>query len=129
MIPKRRILVVDDNKDAAKSLAMVLRLDGHEVRTAHNGSAALTIAETESPEVIFLDIGMPGLDGYEVAKRLRGRAGAEEKLLVALTGFGQDADRRRSQEAGFDCHLVKPVAPDDLKKLLSHPKLASQPSP
>jgi signal transduction histidine kinase len=125
---KRRILVVDDNKDAAKSLAMVLRLDGHEVRVAHSGLAALAIAEAEQPEVIVLDIGMPGLDGYEVAQRLRQRPGAEGVLLVALTGFGQEDDRRRSQEAGFDCHLVKPVAPDDLKRLLDHRKLAGRSS-
>jgi signal transduction histidine kinase len=123
---KRRILVVDDNKDAAKSLAMLLRLDGHEVRVAHGGTAALESTEAELPEVIFLDIGMPNVDGYQVAERLRARPDAGRVLLVALTGYGQEADRRRSERVGFDCHLVKPVEPADIKRLLAHPRLADR---
>jgi PAS domain S-box-containing protein len=120
---KRRILVVDDNRDAAKSLAMLLRLDGHEVRVAHDGQSALAKVQTERPEIVFLDIGMPGMDGYEVAKELRKLAGSENMVLVALTGYGQEADRRRSEDAGFDNHLVKPVEVGDIKAILAQSKL------
>src|SRR6202035_1696475 len=105
-----RVLIVDDNVDAAESLAMLLRLWGHEVAVAHDGPGALRAAETQPPEVALLDIGLPGMDGYELARRLRPQPGLERTVLVALTGWGQEEDRRRSQEAGFDHHLVKPVA-------------------
>ena len=109
-LPRRRILVVDDNVDAAKSLARLLtRLYGQEVRVAHDGPAALAAAGEFRPEVVLLDIGLPGMDGYEVARRLRERPEFEETLLVALTGWGQEADRERSRAAGFDHHLVKPA--------------------
>jgi PAS domain S-box-containing protein len=116
--PPRRILVVDDNVDAAESLAMILRLEGQEVRVAHDGPSALEAAPVYRPEVVFLDIGMPGMDGYEVARRLRQVPGLEGTVLIALTGWGQDQDRRRSQEAGFDRHLLKPVERRSLAEVL-----------
>jgi two-component system CheB/CheR fusion protein len=107
---KSRVLVVDDNVDGADSLAILLRLDGHEVSLAHDGLAALDLAEAFRPEVILLDIGLPGMDGYEVAKRLRTRHETKNTVLVAVTGYGRDEDRSRSRDAGFDHHLVKPVS-------------------
>ena len=117
--PKRRIVVVDDNVDAAESLAMLLRLEGHDVRVAHDGPAALAAVDADPPDIMFLDIGMPVMNGYEVAQRLRQRPGLENLLLVAMTGWGQDEDRRRSQEAGFDHHMVKPAEPAALQQLLA----------
>jgi PAS domain S-box-containing protein len=105
----RRLLVVDDNHDAALSLAMLLRLKGHDVRVAHEGAAALESAAEYSPDMIFLDLGMPGMSGYEAARRIRQMPGLRETLLVALTGWGQQEDRRRTAEAGFDLHLIKPA--------------------
>jgi len=96
--PTRCILVVDDNVDAAESLAMMLRLNGHDVRTAHNGLQALEQAETFQPEVILLDLGLPGMDGYEIAQKVRNLRGMEEVFLVALTGWGQEEDRLRTQQ-------------------------------
>jgi PAS domain S-box-containing protein len=115
----RRVLVVDDNADAAQSLALLLELDGHQVRVALDGPRALEAAQAEEPEVVLLDIGLPQMDGYEVARRLRARRGAGPAVLVALTGYGQEDDRRRSREAGFDYHLVKPVEPGALRELLA----------
>jgi PAS domain S-box-containing protein len=120
----RRILVVDDNSDAAESLAMFLRLQGHLVRVAMDGQTALDAARAEAPEVAFLDIGMPGMDGYELARRLRQQPVLERMMLVALTGWGQEDDRRRTQAAGFDFHLTKPAEPEVLERLL---KLMSAP--
>ncbi len=114
-----RLLVVDDNRDAADSLALLLRLQGHEVRVAHDGPAALQIAAAYRPDLVFLDIGMPGMDGYEVARRLRQTPGLENVVLSALTGWGQQEDRRRTAEVGFDHHLVKPPEPKALERLLS----------
>jgi signal transduction histidine kinase len=116
---RRRILVADDNADALETLATVLELGGHEVFSAANGSLALESAERHLPEVALLDIGMPLLDGYEVARRIRAQAWGKRITLVALTGWGQDSDRRRSQEAGFDSHLVKPLDLDKLTQLLA----------
>ena len=113
-----RLLVVDDNKDAASSLAILLRLHGHEVRVVHDGAAALAAADSYRPEMIFLDIGMPGMDGYEVARRLRRRPGSDSVVLAALTGWGQLADRQRSKDAGIDHHLVKPVDSQALEDVL-----------
>jgi PAS domain S-box-containing protein len=110
----RRILVVDDNRDATESLALLLRLDGHETRAAYDGVEALEVAQSFEPETVLLDIGLPGMNGYEVAHRLRQRPGGDRLLLVALTGWGQDIDRERTRAAGFDEHLVKPV---DLARL------------
>jgi CheY-like chemotaxis protein len=121
--PKQRILVVDDNLDAAESLALMLRLEGHEVRVAHDGSTALATVEADPPDVVFLDIGMPVMDGYEVARRLRQQPGLDHVLLVALTGWGQEEDRQRSQEAGFDHHLTKPAEPEAVHQLLASAKV------
>ena len=115
----RKILVADDNQDAANTLAMLLRLAGHDVRTAHGGQAALTLADEFQPEFVLLDIGMPDLDGYEVAKQLRLTDGGKNVRLIALTGWGQDEDKRRAREAGFDYHLTKPVDPHRLDALLA----------
>ncbi len=116
---RRRVLVVDDNADAARSLAMLLELGGHEVRLCYDGDAALTETETFHPDVVFLDIGLPGRDGLEVARDLRMRALTPQPVLVALTGYGQAEDVRRSREAGFDHHLVKPADPEAVKALLA----------
>ncbi len=117
-LPRRRVLVVDDNKDAADSLAMLLRLAGQDVRAAYDGPSALTQAKDFQPATVFLDIGMPGMDGYEVARRLRSEPELRGVVLVALTGWGQEEDRRRSKEAGFDQHMVKPVEPAALDQFL-----------
>ncbi len=118
-VPSRRILVVDDNRDAATSLAMMLQMMGHETRTAHDGLEALEIAAAFRPEIILLDIGMPRLNGYDAARHIREQAWGQSVLLVALTGWGQDEDRRRSREAGFDSHMTKPVDLAELEKLLA----------
>src|SRR5690606_35644624 len=107
----RRILVVDDNEDAANSLAMLLRLAGHDVRAVHGGRAALELAGSFRPEFALLDIGMPDIDGYEVAERLRAAAWGRDICLIAVTGWGQEDDKRRAREAGFDHHLTKPIDP------------------
>ena len=114
----RRVLVVDDNADAATMLEMLLRSLGHETRVAHDGARALRLAEEFRPEIVLLDIGMPGLDGYEVARRLRAMARERRLRIVAVTGWGQEADRQRSREAGFDLHLVKPVDTTELLRAL-----------
>jgi PAS domain S-box-containing protein len=113
----RRILVVDDNRDAADSLSLLLRLDGHEVTVAYDGKGALAAAPACRPDVVFLDLGMPGMDGYEVCRRLRQMPELNGVRLVALTGWGQEGDRRRSAEAGFDHHVVKPADPEDLRRV------------
>jgi signal transduction histidine kinase/ActR/RegA family two-component response regulator len=105
----RSVLVVDDNRDAATSLSMLLELSGHSVHTTYDGAAALEAAELHRPEIVLLDIGLPGMTGYEVCRRLRQRPSGRDAVIIALTGWGQDADRRKSAEAGFDGHLVKPV--------------------
>jgi PAS domain S-box-containing protein len=113
-----RILVVDDNVDAAETLSRLLRLSAHEVRVAHDGLAAVTAAREMNPDVVLLDIGLPHLDGLEVARRLRARAEGRRPLLVAITGFGQAEDRARTAAAGFDHHLTKPVDPKLLQTLM-----------
>jgi CheY-like chemotaxis protein len=114
-----RILAVDDNVDSAESLRLLLEITGHEVLTAHNGPAALDAARQFQPHIVLLDIGLPGMNGYEVAQRLRAQPGMEKALLVALTGYSQDDDRRRSQEAGFNAHLVKPADLETLQALFA----------
>jgi len=114
----RRILVVDDNVDSALSMSRMLKLVGYDVATAHDGLQALDVAEQFDPEVILMDVGMPRLNGYEAARRIRDRKGARVKI-IALTGWGQDADRDRSREAGCDIHLVKPVAMGELQTVLA----------
>jgi two-component system CheB/CheR fusion protein len=117
--PSRRVLVVDDDRDAADSLALLLGVRGHQVQTAHDGVAALEAARAFGPEVVLLDIGLPRLDGYQVARLLRQEPQTQGALLVALTGYGQEQDRRRSLAAGFDIHLVKPFDPDELEEILA----------
>jgi PAS domain S-box-containing protein len=114
-----RVLVVDDNVDSAESIALLLELNGHDVRLAHDGPAALEIAHSFHPQVVVLDIGLPGMDGYEVARRLRGAAQMQNIILIALTGYGQSEDRQQSLAAGFNHHLVKPVDPEMLQTLIS----------
>jgi signal transduction histidine kinase len=113
-----RILIVDDNMDSAESLALLMRMAGHEVRTAYEGLSAVAEARTFMPDVVVLDIGLPGMDGYEVAHRLRQEPGGDRLMLLALTGYGQEEDRRRSREAGFDHHLVKPINLERFQELL-----------
>jgi CheY-like chemotaxis protein len=115
----QRILVVDDNRDAAISLGMMLKLMGHEVRTAHDGVSGIETAAEFHPDIILLDIGMPRLNGFDAAKQIREQPWGHDVTLVALTGWGQDQDRRRSEEAGFDFHIVKPVEPAALEKLVA----------
>ena len=117
----RRILVADDNRDAADSLAFMLRLAGHEVRIAYDGQQAIDMAEAFRPALALIDIGMPRLNGYETARRLRAKPYGETMLLIALTGWGQADDRNRSLAAGFDHHIVKPVDPSMLERLLAAP--------
>jgi signal transduction histidine kinase/CheY-like chemotaxis protein len=119
--PVRRVLVADDNRDAAASLAMLLEIAGHEVRTAHDGQEALALAASFRPDLLLLDIGMPRLNGYEVAERIRQQPWGAAMRLIAVTGWGQDEDKRRSAEAGFDDHLTKPIDPAILPALLRRP--------
>jgi len=115
----RRILVVDDNRDAAETLAMMLRLEGNEVDTAFDGEGAITATAAFRPDVVLMDLGMPKVDGYAAARAIRRDARLHDVVLIALTGWGGDFDRKLSQEAGFDRHLVKPVVPQELMALLS----------
>ena len=114
-----RILVVDDNHDSALSLAMMLSIMGHETRTAHDGESAVATAESFLPDVILLDIGLPKLNGYEVAQRIRESVWGQSMFLIAVTGWGQEEDRQRSSEVGLNVHMVKPVEPAALERLLS----------
>ena len=126
-ILSRRILIVEDNVGAAKLLARLLAKTGsHQIEIAHDGSEGLKLARRFHPQLVLLDIGLPVMNGYEVAKRLREEPGGQAMLIVAITGYGQDEDRRRSKEAGFDEHILKPPAIDVLRTLLLHPNLAQQ---
>jgi signal transduction histidine kinase/ActR/RegA family two-component response regulator len=122
--PRRRILVVDDNIDSATSMAMLLKVSGHDVRLAYDGNAAVELALDQCPDAVLLDIGLPGRDGYAVAEALRRDERCRGIFIVALSGYGRDEDRRRSREAGFNAHLVKPVDVDKLLKLLAEPQSA-----
>jgi PAS domain S-box-containing protein len=115
---KRAILIVDDNRDAAESAAMLLRMAGHDVRIEHDGATAIARATASIPDVMLLDIGLPDMDGYEVANRVRALPGGQAVHILAMTGYGQEADRRRSRESGFNGHLLKPVMPADLFALV-----------
>src|SRR5262249_48890314 len=117
--PRHRVLVVDDNRDSADSLATLLRLVGNDVRTAYDGRQALEVAAQYQPEMGLLDIGLPGLDGLEVAWRRRRERGYGRPVLTALTGYGSEEDRRRSLAAGFDHHMVKPVDFASLQAVLA----------
>jgi PAS domain S-box-containing protein len=116
---RQKVLVADDNHDAAESIAMILELAGHEVRVANSGQAALSLAQLFRPDTVVLDIGMPDLSGYQVAQRLRQEPWGKDIQLIALTGWGQDSDRRRALESGFDEHLSKPVEPESLEALIN----------
>ncbi len=113
-----RVLVVEDSADTAASLEMLLRLDGHEVLVAGDGPAALRAAHDRPPDVALVDIRLPGMDGFEVARHLQEQVTEKKPFVIAITGYGQEEDRRRSAEAGIDLHLLKPVAPDALRRLL-----------
>jgi CheY-like chemotaxis protein len=113
-----RVLVTDDNADAAMTLAALLEMHGHQVHVANDGPSALDIAARTLPQLVFLDIGMPGMSGYEVAHRMRRIAGLEHCAIVAVTGWGTADDRQRSKEAGFDAHFTKPLAPADLVRYI-----------
>jgi two-component system, OmpR family, response regulator len=113
-----RVLVVEDRPESAAALALLLRRSGHEVEVAPDGPAALDAVQARPPDVVLLDIGLPGLDGWEVSRRLPGDPAGKRPLLIALTGLGREADRRRSEEAGIDLHLLKPVDPGWLRGLL-----------
>jgi CheY-like chemotaxis protein len=114
----RRILVADDNRDAGETLAMLLRLDGHEVHIANDGLEAVEMFVRVQPEVVILDIGMPGLSGHEVARRIRDEHSERPVILIAVTGWGQKADKDRAAASGFDHHFTKPVEPTVLSALL-----------
>jgi CheY-like chemotaxis protein len=118
-LPRRRILVVDDMRDAGYILGKLLEGLGQEVQTVHDGSSALEYARRERPDVVFSDIGMPIMDGYELARRLREEESLQSVILVALTGYGQETDRQRGEKAGFDRYLVKPANIDALRELLA----------
>jgi CheY-like chemotaxis protein len=114
-----KVLVVDDNVDTLLGFSMLLKASGHDVRTAHDGLSAVETAIAYRPNVVLLDIGLPGLNGYEVARRLRQHPNLKNTVLIALTGYGQDTDRQASKQAGFDHHLVKPARFDQLNKILA----------
>jgi CheY-like chemotaxis protein len=120
----RRVLVVEDNPDAAESLTVLLEVLGHRVRAVHDGVGALEVARANVPDVMLVDIGLPGIDGFEVARRIRRITGGDRILLVALTGYGREEDRERTQKAGFDYHLTKPVEVDALEGLVARIALA-----
>ena len=113
------MLVVDDNEDGANSLAMLIEMSGHEIRIAHDGPEALDAARQFKPEVVFLDIGLPTMDGYEVARRMREQPSLAGAILVALTGWGSEDHKRQSKEAGFDFHLTKPVEVTAIEEILA----------
>jgi CheY-like chemotaxis protein len=114
-----RVLLIEDNTDAREALRALLELDGYEVHAAADGTEGLDLARTKTPEVALVDIGLPGFDGYEVARRMKALP-APPPLMVALTGYSEPEDRQRAKDAGFAAHLVKPVDPDDLSRLLAH---------
>ena len=120
----RRVLVVEDNADARDALKFLLEEDGHDVRTAGDGPGAIEEARDFQPEVVLLDIGLPGMNGFEVANRLRGQPECRDALLIALTGYGEAESRNRSAAAGFDFHMVKPADVDLLLTMIANPQEA-----
>jgi CheY-like chemotaxis protein len=118
-VRRGRVLVVDDNRDAAESLGLVLRFMGYEVSIAYSGAEALELGAVERPRAAIIDIGMPGMSGPEVARRMRREAWGRNAVLVALTGWGQDTDKQAARAAGFDDHLTKPVDPDDVEAVIT----------
>jgi CheY-like chemotaxis protein len=123
-----RTLVVDDNRDSADTLAMMIELLGHQVKRAYDPHEVEAIVEAYRPEIVFLDVGMPGLSGYDLARVLRAREDGDNMLLVAVTGWGQPEDRKRTREAGFDRHLVKPVELDDIRAICLDPARPEAPA-
>jgi CheY-like chemotaxis protein len=123
---RRRLLVVDDNRDFAATLAALLETMGHAVRTAYNGPDAIFAAPTYPPDAVFLDIGLPGMNGYDVARRPRSLPELARVTLVAFTGYWQEEDRRRVRDAGFDYHLVKPAAAAELARIIDALPMRSQ---
>ncbi len=117
--PQRRVMVVDDSVDGAESMSVLLRILGHEVRTLYEGTSAIAAAAAFQPEVVMLDIGLPGMDGYEIARALRALPATAGALLIALTGYGQESDRQRTRAAGFDHHLVKPATLEDIERAIA----------
>lgn len=115
---RRRVLIVDDNLDAAESIAILMKLEGHEVRMAFDGIEAVKAAETFQPHIVFLDLALPKLSGSEAARRIRQQPWGKDMILVALTGWGLDVDRRQSRDLGFDDHLVKPAKLEDLTNII-----------
>jgi CheY-like chemotaxis protein len=119
-IVARRILLVEDNKDIAEGMGTLLAVDGHTVSIAHDGAVALEMLRSFEPEVVLLDIGLPGMDGYEVARRMRAGTARSNLVIVSLSGFGEPQHHRRSSEAGCNAHIVKPIEPDALRTFLAH---------
>jgi CheY-like chemotaxis protein len=116
--PARRVLVVDDNRDSAEGVRRILEREGHTVELAHDGSGALQAARQSQPEIVVLDLGLPGMDGYEVARVIRADANLTGTFLIAMTGYGTEADRQRALAVGFDVHLTKPIEPGVLRDLV-----------
>jgi CheY-like chemotaxis protein len=121
---EKRVLIADDHQDGAEMMRLLLAQGGHDVCVAHCGADAIELAKREKPQIALLDIGMPDMNGYEVANRIRAEAWGSEITLIAVTGWGQDEDRRRSRAAGFDFHLTKPIDPEALIKLIESRKNA-----
>lgn len=119
LVMPSRVLIVEDNQDCAETLRILVRCWGHEARVAHDGEAGLIEANAFLPNVLLLDLGLPKLDGFELGRRVRQTPGLENALLIAITGYDQDEDRRRTSEAGFDHHFVKPCDPEVLERLLA----------
>jgi CheY-like chemotaxis protein len=115
----RRVLIIEDGADAAESLCMLLGMAGHQTKAAHSGPEGVRMAAEWLPEVVVSDLGLPGFDGYEVAQRVRRLPGMERVLLIALTGYGSEEDRRKGREAGFHHHLVKPAQPEDIERMVA----------
>jgi len=118
-LPRRRILVVDDSRDSAESMALLLELEGHETFTAHDGPEAVARAAELAPDILLLDIGLPGLSGYEVCRQVRAQPRGAAMVIVALSGWGQAADKQKALNAGFDDHLTKPVEHEALTRTLA----------
>lgn len=117
--PALRLLLVDDSVDAVMAMSFLLEADGYDVRVAHEGRHALEVAAQFEPEIVLLDLGLPGMDGCQLAEEMRKRACTAHALLIAVTGYGQPSDRQRSHEAGFDHHLVKPVSPEEIQRVIN----------
>lgn len=123
---RRRVLIADDNRDAAESLAMLLQMEGHEVTVVHDGREAVTAFEKVRPDAALLDIGMPGLNGYEIARLIRRAPHGRDITLIAVTGWGQENDKAQATEAGFNHHFTKPVEPDAITALLARPSASDK---